>query len=679
MPRLHSGAANDRPEATHLTLPPIPEVVWQQPQETYLNNIYNDLTNETQNDIHTPKQKNDVGAQTSPIKETSSQKSGSDTESPLDNQTRSIPVKCPDDSKKQQDEILRNEIGLTTYDNGDDNISPLEITTSQIQAQLVRDDITNELYMPLSSTIVLKRKKEMLYVPLDFKNGLTIDALVDSGAYASAIAQKELDRIQQQAPSNILKIDDPPNFQIQVANGQLEKPIATATLKFDIGDHKFAENFVVMKNLTGPIIGLHFMKHNSVVIDTTHGLIHFPHLTMQVKSASSQASAEPQLVLIHDSITIPQMTTKTITAFVDHSSQWNTTGTVTPVEKFTEAASLIISHSMPTIIDRQIAVRVTNTTESPYTINKNTQIAEFSVLTPEQSKFIKPVDMAILSMIPEGDPDLVTYLTELLRTNKPNQQNNAFWFPTPENPGNTEDHTPIQTRILTELLELQRREKLNPKDHSESRLEILKRFDWTDTLLTETEKQAVEDILVEYHDIFARLRMDIGMNTEFKVKLTPKDDKAVYSQSLPLPIHLKEDLNVELALMHKYGIEGNPDQKIQSKKKTYAPVAFGSKVFSPAQLKMSIYSKEFLAIYMAFLEFAHILWETSKPTIVLTDNKSVTRFFQTKAIPPSLWNACDYVLKFNFKIAHIAGSINTAADFLSKLELKVTEKIHPKI
>ena len=53
-------------------------------------------------------------------------------------------------------------------------------------------------------------------------------------------------------------------------------------------------------------------------------------------------------------------------------------------------------------------------------------------------------------------------------------------------------------------------------------------------------------------------------------------------------------------------IEDNPDQKIQSKRKTYAPLAFGSKIFSPAQLKMSIYSKEFLAIYMAFLEFAHI-------------------------------------------------------------------------
>ena len=131
-------------------------------------------------------------------------------------------------------------------------------------------------------------------------------------------------------------------------------------------------------------------------------------------------------------------------------------------------------------------------------------------------------------------------MTELLRTKKQDQQTNTSWFQTPENPSNTEEHAPIQTRILKELRELQLKEKLNPKDDIESRKEFLKRCDWTNILLTKTEKQAVEDILVEYHDIFARHRMDIGMNTEFKVRLTPKDDKAVYSQSLPMPIHLKE-------------------------------------------------------------------------------------------------------------------------------------------
>ena len=459
MPRLHTGAAIDRPEVTHLTLPPIPEIVWQQLQETPLTNIHYVLTKETHKNTHIPEfnHRKDVEAQTSPIKEPSSQVSGSDTESILQHQTTSTPVQCPKDSKKRQIEIQRNETDMTTYDKGDDHISLPKITTSQIEARLVRDDITNDLYMPLSSTSVLKRKKEMLYVPLEFENGLTIDALVDSGDYVSALALKELDRIKQEAPFDILKLHYPPNFQIQVANGQLEKPIATTTIKFDLGHHIFAEHFVVMKNPTGPIIGLHFMRHNSVVIDSTHGFMHFPHLTMQVKSALSQTSTKPQAVLIHDSIIIPQMTTKTIKAFIDHLSEWNTTGTVTLFEKFTETSSLIISYSMSTIMDKKLAVRVTNTAESPYTINKNTKIAEFSVVIPEQSKPIKPVDTAIFSMIPEGDPDLIPFLAELLKTNEPDQQNNTFWFPTPENPGNTEDHTPIQTRILKELRELQQK------------------------------------------------------------------------------------------------------------------------------------------------------------------------------------------------------------------------------
>ena len=70
----------------------------------------------------------------------------------------------------------------------------------------------------------------MLYVPLHFEIHLTVEALIDSRAYVSAIAQNDLDTIKQNAPHT----DDPPNFQIQVANDQLEKPLATSTLKFEI-------------------------------------------------------------------------------------------------------------------------------------------------------------------------------------------------------------------------------------------------------------------------------------------------------------------------------------------------------------------------------------------------------------------------------------------------------------
>ena len=155
----------------------------------------------------------------------------------------------------------------------------------------------------------------MLYVTLALENVLTVDALVDSAAYVSAIAQTELNNKLPPTSSNTTT--PPPNFQILVANGQLEKQTQTTKLKFDIGDNTFDEHVVVMKNLTGPNIGLHLMKHNSVVIDNTRGFIHFLHLTMQTKNATIETSAK-QLVLIQDSLAVPPMTTKTITALVDH-------------------------------------------------------------------------------------------------------------------------------------------------------------------------------------------------------------------------------------------------------------------------------------------------------------------------------------------------------------------------
>ena len=76
--------------------------------------------------------------------------------------------------------------------------------------------------------------------------------------------------------------------------------------------------------------------------------------------------------------------------------------------------------------------------------------------------------MPILSMIPQGDLDLTAYLNESLRTNKPEQQNNTFWFSTQDNPGKSEDDTPMQTRILKELIELKEKKKLNPQESTDS-------------------------------------------------------------------------------------------------------------------------------------------------------------------------------------------------------------------
>ena len=117
------------------------------------------------------------------------------------------------------------------------------------------------------------------------------------------------------------------------------------------------------------------------------------------------------------------------------------------------------------------------------------------------------------------------------------------------------------------------------------------------------------------------LKMEVPINITSELKETFDSNNEALSDACELafkqPFPGKQLVLMTDASSRSAGyalmIEDNPDQKIQSKRKTYAPVAFGSKNFSPAQLKMSIYSKEFLSIYMAFLEFAQIQWEATKP------------------------------------------------------------------
>ena len=140
-----------------------------------------------------------------------------------------------------------------------------------------------------------------------------------------------------------------------------------------------------------------------------------------------------------------------ITIFVDHPWEWKTTGAVTPLEKFVETAALLIFHSLSAKFDKKVAVKVTEATESPDTIRNNSRNARFFVVTPEQSMLIKPEDTAFLSMVLMGDPGLTSYQNKRLWTGKPEYPSNTVWFPTPEIPGQTEDHTPIQTQNFKKL------------------------------------------------------------------------------------------------------------------------------------------------------------------------------------------------------------------------------------
>ena len=394
----------------------------------------------------------------------------------------------------------------------------------------------------------------MLHLPLEFGE-LTMDGLVDSGAFINAMSWSDYNAIKMNSDNSVIKENPQPPFKIECANAQLEQPIATADIQFNIGTYTFTDTSVILSKTSFPIIGLNFMRNHQAVIDTANGTITFPHVEMTLAMTDEKKNCNPkplQIMAEGNQTLIPQQTT-TVNAIVITTNAIDITGTVQPLPQFDETATIIVEPALATAHNKRINLRIANLTDFPHTIKNHTKLAELQILKPEDTKQIRPIDVATLTTLRDPD-DTHMYVNELMKSTNNEQNDENLWFPTPENPGNEDEHTRIQRRILKEIRELIKKEQLDPTKDPESRKMFLDMFKWEGSQIEGNDKKQLEQAIVEYNNIFARHRLDIGINDSFKVKLTPKDERPIYTQSLPVPINLKEDLTVELALMHRYGI-----------------------------------------------------------------------------------------------------------------------------
>lgn len=804
----------------------------------------------------------------------------------------------------------------------------------------------------------------------------TFDAIADSGAFTSALPLSLLEHLKQVAPSCVKPLPKPNFSKVKVASGALVSVLDQVSIFFTLGGVQYSEPFIVLQTMNSPLLGLPFFENNGAVLDFKRKILNLPDFSFQINELSGPVkSRTPSYLFTVESIVIPPNRQELVTCQLREGKSLfpSVTGIVSPLRSFEIDTELCITSSISTVSSKsETEIGVLNIHSVPITIPANVPIALFSVLTAEQARFLVPIDPRTLSMIEE--PNFETYAPSISACTPSEGQENECWFPTPETCSNTNNLTSLEKAIYNQIAAFQKAEKLNPLSSVSDRHEFLQKFNWKESILTDEEKGLVEDLLVEFNDIFARHRLDVGCNKDFKITLTPEHDKPVYTQGRPTPIHLRDELLIELALMQYYGIirtlpyskysspifaqrkasgklrilidlrrinhlirhdydthnfpistladaghhlagkkyfckldcsqayyalQMADEQSIQllafnfgsrtyayqrlaqglsrsvsafssfmrkhmdpciatnkcfqyvddigtavhtakellenlraifecirqagvrlsiekcqigvprieflgstitsqgmspneakvqkfmatlrmpkNKKqiqrflgfvqyfrafipqlsdkvldfykllqkdaefvitedhtssftaiklaltnackmslrlprtdcqyvvladasfyaagyvlliedyavdskgkdcKQYAPVSFGSKVFSPAQLKLSIYAKEFLAVHYAFDNFAHLLWGADKPTLVLTDNKSLTRFFQAKQVPPTLWNCVDHVLAFNFILGHIPGKANLAADFLSRIHINPEEKLMLKI
>ena len=361
--------------------------------------------------------------------------------------------------------VFPNPLGTGNTETCAEPISQSLLDEKQFQNILITKDGEPDC-IPLSTTINLKCKKRMLYFPMDFGE-LTIDGLIDTGALSSAIPEMDLRKIRLLSPQSVIREGPPPNFKIMVANGQLETPKSTIELKFEVGDIEFYEIFIVMEHLTGPIIGLMFLQRNHTVLDMRQGILNFSFFSMQLNTADHKYSNVLEPILNPTEITIPpndRVLIRTNSLLYPENA---VTGISQPSDLLHEEGDITFCPALVTLNDGSLMIPVNNFSDHPYKPKKGLHIANFSVMTPKQMKYVKPIDPASTCQFLQQDQEQAAhYVSGVIKANKNPQNQESYWFPTSKNPGNPEEHTPIQKRILRELQALQDLETLDPTKRS---------------------------------------------------------------------------------------------------------------------------------------------------------------------------------------------------------------------
>ena len=109
---------------------------------------------------------------------------------------------------------------------------------------------------------------------------------------------------------------------------------------------------------------------------------------------------------------------------------------------------LLICPALSSTHNSKAMVQSSNFLDYAYTLKRGTHMAIFSILTPEQTKHIRPVNpTSVRHLLNKNHDDVFHYITNLLKTSKIDEVDETFRFPTPQNPGNERENTPIQTRV----------------------------------------------------------------------------------------------------------------------------------------------------------------------------------------------------------------------------------------
>ena len=179
--------------------------------------------------------------------------------------------------------------------------------------QYVEPQETNNEQYGMTACIALE-VDVLSYVPLKFPNNQHRKALIDTGACANAICEKDYEDLKLSFGTTT-PISQPSEVsKVKLASGQLVPERGRIQLDFSIAEQHFNDKFLVLPSTNCNIPGNPFFKNNSIELYPSKNLMKLPDLTLQLNEISTHS----------DKVGKPQYTIRTVEKFVIAPNQQTT-------------------------------------------------------------------------------------------------------------------------------------------------------------------------------------------------------------------------------------------------------------------------------------------------------------------------------------------------------------------
>ena len=330
-------------------------------------------------------------------------------------------------------------------------------------------------------------------------NGVSADALVDTGATVSLLSEKIVRKWSEENQAMVTATD----IKVQLADGKSCPVAGEVEAELQLAGNCVKHRFIVASLGSDVLLGLDFMKNEQCVIDITNRCLEWGGIMLPLRETADRQQTCRVTVL--ETVVVPPGTEMLVAGSLECSGITVSCGIVEASETLANRSNVMVAPMVVSTDTDAIPLRLLNPGEERVVLYKGTTAATFNVIE------------AI-------GPSLTT-------EDSPLEQAGA-----------------VRTAVQGE------NETLECSNNSTVPEHLQDLYERSSKLLSQQESHQLKGLLVKFPDQFAKHEGDLGRTDLARHRIETGNAAPIKQRPRRLPIHQKEVADTEIESMLKRGI-----------------------------------------------------------------------------------------------------------------------------